>query len=222
MKGRNPVKNQTKRILALAAGALFLVLILLVRKVDVAAIGPEGTQIGLSGINRAVHEGIGVNFSLYSISQWIGYAALAAAACLAAAGLCQLIRRKSLMKVDRDILALGALYAVTAALYVFFEKFIVNYRPVIMPGETYPEASFPSSHTMLFCVILGSAGILAVRHMKNNAGKAAAALCWGLAIVGVALRTASGVHWCTDIVAGLLISAALLGWYSAALMPKKE
>ena len=73
-------------------------------------------------------------------------AAIFTAFLFALAGLVQWIRRKSLLKVDKEILALGGLYLIVIGFYILFELVIVNYRPIIMPGSVHPEASFPSSH----------------------------------------------------------------------------
>ena len=198
--------------------ALFLALIAVVSKVDVEAIGPEGTKVGLSHLNQTVHEALGVNFSLYQITEYIGYAVILLALGFAGLGAWQMLRRRSLAKVDRAILALGVLYAAVAVLYVLFEKLIVNYRPVIMPDETGPEASFPSTHTMLFTVILGSTALVIGRYVKQfKLALLIRVACVVLIILGVAFRLGSGVHWLTDICGGALISVALLLAFSAAL-----
>ncbi len=197
---------------------LFLLLLVLVRTADVAAVGPEGTSVGLAGLNVAVHEWTGVHFALYDVTQWLGYLAILVAAGFACFGFVQLIRRRSLKKVDREILALGVLYVVLACCYIFFEKVIINYRPLIMPGETRPEASFPSSHTMLACVIFESAALLVRRYVKGKTAETVLGLlCIVLSFVTVLLRLFSGVHWLTDIVAGVFLSAALLELYAAAI-----
>ena len=125
--------------------------------------------------------------------------------------------------MDREILALGALYVVLACCYVFFEKVVINYRPVIMPGETAPEASFPSSHTMLACVIFESAALLVRRYVKGKKAQLVLGLlCFALSFVTVLLRLFSGVHWLTDVVAGVLLSTALLELYAAVIGPKEK
>ena len=198
--------------------ALFLLLILLLKTVDVAAVGPEGTQIGLSKLNVAVHEMFGENLGWYKVTNILGYLAILIGLCFAAAGGLQLVYRRSILKVDKEILLLGCLYIVTAILYVFFEKVIVNYRPVIMEGDTLPEASFPSSHTMLACTIYLSTFMILDRYVKNpSLSVLLKALCVALAVVTVLGRLVSGVHWFTDILGGVLISGALLCCFSAFL-----
>lgn len=206
-----------KYIYAALCAALFLILIAAVITVDVAPIGPQESLVGLSSINKAVHDFTGVNMVWYDITQWLGAAAIVLAAVFAFIGLVQLVKRKSLIKVDRQILFLGILYAVTIAAYIFFNLVAVNYRPVIMPGEQSPEASFPSSHTMLICVVMGSSAMLFGYYLRGRrTGRVLQIFCAAVMVLTVAGRLVSGVHWCTDIVGGLLLSAALLFLYAGA------
>ncbi|MBQ1327987.1 MAG: phosphatase PAP2 family protein [Eubacterium sp.] len=197
---------------------LFAVLIVLVKTVDVQQIGPEGTSIGFAGINKAMNEATGLNMTLYKITEVLGLLALAVAGCFALLGLVQLIKRKSFAKVDPEIYALAGLYVVVLMLYVIFEKVIINYRPVIMPDEEHVEASFPSSHTMLGFVIMGSTFIVIDKYIKNES------ICRLIRIVSILIliaivfgRLFSGVHWLTDILGGVLISSALLFIFSAVI-----
>ena len=199
--------------------ALFLLLILLLKTVDVAAVGPEGTQIGLSKLNVAVHEMFGENLGWYKVTNILGYLAILIGLCFAAAGGLQLVYRRSILKVDKEILLLGCLYIVTAILYVFFEKVIVNYRPMLLPDGEGIEASFPSSHTMLSCVILGSGLTLLKKYGKKYKTvqlvlTVAFAVMLALIVAG---RLISGVHWLTDILGGILLSVALLNAYEGLL-----
>ena len=190
---------------------LFVLLIVLVRSADVAAIGPAETRIGLSGLNQSVRSAIGMHPSVYKLTQVTGYLAILLAAGFAVLGGFQLIRRRSLRRVDRPVLLLAGLYAAVLVIYVLFEKVIINYRPVLMDGETFPEASFPSSHTMLASVIYLSAAMIVDRYVKDpRLAAVLRVLCVVLAVVTVAGRLVSGVHWFTDILGGILISASLL------------
>lgn len=190
---------------------LFAVLILLVKKVNVAAIGPEGTSIGLSDMNKSFHEMTGENHTLYKISEYLGYAALALVGVFGLVGLVQLISRRSLLKVDHEILALGGLYVVVLGLYFVFEKIVINYRPVIMEGDAHVEASFPSSHTMLAIVVLGSTLMVISKYVKNDGLRVGLEMLCIISIVLLVLgRLLCGVHWLTDIIGGVLISGALL------------
>ena len=198
---------------------LFLLLILLIKTVDVAAVGPEGTEIGLSKLNVAVHNLFGENLGWYKVTNVLGYLAILIGLCFAAMGGLQLIYRRSILKVDKEILLLGALYVVTVIFYIFFEKVIVNYRPILLPDGEGVEASFPSSHTMLSCVILGSGLQLLKKYGKKNTTlelvlTVVFAVMLALIVAG---RLISGVHWFTDILGGILLSVALLNAYEGLL-----
>ena len=212
------MKNKNNLFVSGFSGLLVMILIVLVRFVDVRPIGPEGTSIGLSRLNGFFFRLSGVNILWYHITDWLGVAAILVAFLFAMAGFVQLIKRRSIFKVDREILALGCLYIVVIGLYVLFEIVIVNYRPIIMPDGIHPEASFPSSHTMLVCVIMGSAIMLIGKYLKEKPlcrvlrGICAAII--GMTVVG---RLIAGVHWFTDIVGGILISIFLLSLFSEVL-----
>lgn len=212
------MKNKNNLFVSGISGLLVMILIVLVRFVDVRPIGPEGTSIGLSRLNGFFFRLSGVNILWYHITDWLGVAAILVAFLFAMAGFVQLIKRRSILKVDREILALGGLYIVVIGLYVLFEIVIVNYRPIIMPDGTHPEASFPSSHTMLVCVIMGSAIMLIGKYLKEKPlcrvlrGICAAII--GMTVIG---RLIAGVHWFTDIVGGILISIFLLSLFSEVL-----
>ena len=197
---------------------LTVILIALVRLVDAAPIGAQGTSIGLSHLNQFVFDLFGVNMLWYNITDWLGVAAVLTAFVFAVTGLVQLIKRRSLLKVDREILSLGGLYIVVIGLYLFFENVIINYRPIIMPDNTSPEASFPSSHTMLVCVIMGSAAMLINRYIRNKPlNRILRAVCYVIIGVTVVGRLIAGVHWFTDILGGILISVTLLSLYEEVI-----
>ncbi len=208
-----------KFIVAAVCFGLFLLLILLVKTVDVAAVGPEGSEIGLSKLNVAIHDLFGVHMAWYKITNILGYLAILIALGFAAIGGLQLVYRRSILKVDKEILLLGALYVVTVIFYVLFEKVVVNYRPILMPDGEGLEASFPSSHTMLSCVILGSGLQLIKKYArKSKTVQLVLTVIFSvmLALI-VAGRLLSGVHWFTDIIGGILLSVALLNAWEGAV-----
>ena len=209
------MKRKNRYLIAGISGLAAVILILLIRFVDVRPIGPAGTRIGMSHLNLYVFRLLGASMLWYEITDWLGIAAIITALLFALTGLIQLIKRRSLLKVDKDIIALGGLYLLVIGFYVLFESVIVNYRPIIMPGAFKPEASFPSSHTMLVCVIMGSASMLFNQYIKGDLlRKVLRIICFACIGVTVAGRLVSGVHWFTDIVGGILISTALLALFS--------
>ena len=206
--------KKTKCFFSLAAICLvlFCCLIVVLKTLDVQAIGPKGSEIGLATINGAYRDAVGVNDTLYQISELLGLLALAAVAFFGALAGFQLICRKSLKKVDGDLYVLGLLYLLTLGAYIFFEICIVNYRPVPVDGVL--EAAFPSSHTVLALTVTLSAAEQALRRIHQKQLRVALPLA--LLLIGavtVVGRALSGVHWLTDIVGGLLLAGALLLFY---------
>lgn len=195
----------------------FAVFTILVKFVDVSAVGPLGSKVGFSKMNDAVFGAIGTSDAWYHISEVFGILALILAGVFVIVGLVQLIKRKSLKMVDNHILALGVFYVVVALAYLIFEVVVINKRPVLVGGEL--EASYPSSHTMLSVCILSSA-IIEVH--KFFAGKKKLVIALDTASVVVMLvvvigRLLSGMHWFTDIIGGVLLSLALVFIYHGVL-----
>lgn len=208
--------KKTKLIEPVLFFALSILWLVLVKTVDVLPVGPAGTKIGFSHMNLAVFNATGVHIALYDITGILGIVAIMEACVFAVVGLVQLIKRKSLAKVDREIIVLGFLYATVIILYIFFEKVIVNYRPVIMPGKDFPEASFPSSHTMTVCVVMGSAVRMYAKYIKSiKLRKILTITSFAILAVTVVGRLLCGVHWLSDIIGGILISLFLLSTFDA-------
>ncbi|MBQ3266007.1 MAG: phosphatase PAP2 family protein [Ruminococcus sp.] len=212
-----------RRLITAGVGFLLtVILIALVRLVDVAPIGAQGTSIGLSHLNQFIFDLFGVNMLWYHITDWLGIAAILTAFVFAVSGFVQLVKRRSLLKVDREILSLGGLYIIVIGLYLLFENVIINYRPIIMPDSTHPEASFPSSHTMLVCVIMGSAAMLINRYIKNETlCRVLRVICFVIIGITVIGRLIAGVHWFTDILGGIMISVTLLSLYKEVISHEK-
>ncbi|MBE6122826.1 MAG: phosphatase PAP2 family protein [Erysipelotrichaceae bacterium] len=216
------MKKNRGFVLPAVLAALTLLYIVLLKTVDVAAVGPQSTSVGFSHLNQSVFNAFGVNESWYKVTEVLGIGSIALAFVFALMGFIQLMQRKNILKVDHQLLAAGALYFAVIALYVLFEIVVINYRPVIMPGETAPEASFPSSHTMIGSVIMGSAVILAEYYIKNeNLRKTVQVILCIMIMVMTFGRLLSGVHWLTDIIGGVLISLTLLSCFRAVLEKMK-
>lgn len=180
--------------------------------VDVQVIGPQDSRVGLAGINRYVHNLTGVHWGLYTLTDWLGLVPVGVCAGFGIFGLVQWLQRKKLRKVDGDLLVLGAFYIVTIAAYLFFESFPINYRPVLIGG--FLEVSYPSSTTLLVLCVMPTAMMQLNGRIQNKILKpcvmAAISVFIAFMVVG---RLLSGVHWLTDIIGGILLSAGLVALY---------
>ncbi len=180
--------------------------------VDLRPIGPQGSTVGLAGINGAVHRLIGVNMTLYAITDWLSLLPLGIAAAFGAMGLTQLITRKSLWQVDYSLLVLGGFYIVVMSAFFLFELAEINYRPVLINGCL--ETSYPSSTTLLVACIMPTAATELNRRIKSPSIRGwTCTICiafWAFMVVG---RILSGVHWFSDIIGAILLSGGLVMVY---------
>lgn len=197
--------------------AIFALFTLALLKIDVKSIGAGETDVGLSTINGWFFTLTGVNILWYHITDWLGLLPIAAALTFALLGVAQLLTRRSLKRVNREIIIMGIFYILVIGFYIFFETQIINYRPIII--YTSPEASYPSSHTMMVICIMWSAAI-AVKSMwgeRKNLCKSVNVISAVLIVITIIGRLISGVHWLTDIIGGMILSAALVLLYRAAI-----
>lgn len=212
------MKKKNTKILSAALGTLaaFALWTVLLRFVDVQPIGPDGSRVGFASINGAFHALTGVHWTFYTLTDWLGLVPIGIAFGFAVLGLVQLLRRKSLLKVDRDILLLGGFYLVVLAAYVLFETVVINYRPVLIGGKL--EASYPSSTTVLALCILPTAMMqLQTRIRREAVRRAVLGILAAFTVFMVAGRLISGVHWLSDITGGVLLSAGLVLLYAFAM-----
>lgn len=207
-----------KRLLRTGAGLLltFVLWTALIRSVDVQAVGPEGTKVGFASWNTWFHNLTGVNMTLYTVTDWLGLVPVFICGCFGIIGLCQWIRRKHISRVDPDILILGAYYLLVIAGYLLFEMLPVNYRPVLIDG--YLEASYPSSTTLLVLSVMPTLKFQADRRCeKQSLRRLTTAFIMLFSAFMVIGRLTAGVHWATDIVGSILLSAGLFLLYCAGV-----
>ena len=177
--------------------------------VDVRAIGPGGSGVGFATLNKLIHNSTGVHMRLYTITDWLGLVPICLIMGFGVLGLCEWIKRKNLFKVDYNILVLGGFYIVVMVIYIFFEMFVVNYRPILI--NRYLEASYPSSTTMLVMCVMPTAIMQFNARIKNSGFKKCVNILI-LAFVSFVVigRLISGVHWFSDIIGGALLSSGLV------------
>ena len=211
-------KNFAIAISFLAAFALWT---LAIRFVDVQPIGPQESSVGFAILNGWIHRLTGVHMSLYVITDWLGLIPLGFVFGFGILGLVQWIQRKKLHLVDFSILVLGGFYLIVMAVFLLFEVYVVNYRPVLIEGIL--EVSYPSSTTLLVMCVMPTTIMQLNERLKNGIfKKCLIGVIVLFTIFMVAGRIISGVHWITDIIGGALLSTGLVTLYKAVIDLKKN
>ena len=206
--------EKKKRLFCLGLGLIlaFAIWTVSVRFIDVKPIGPRESSVGFATLNGYFHSLTGVNISLYTITDWLGLVPIFIALGFALLGLVEWIGRKSLFKVDKNILALGGFYIVVIAVYILFETVVINYRPTLIEGCL--EVSYPSSTTLLVGCVMPTAMIQLGDRIRKRTLKRLLMLIISIFIAFMVIgRIVSGVHWITDIIGGVLLSAGLVTLY---------
>ncbi len=194
----------------------FVLWTLLIQCVDVQAAGPNGTKVGFAAFNLWFHRLTGVHMVLYTITDWLGLVPIAVCLCFGALGAVQLVRRRSLLRVDPDILLLGLYYILVILGYLVFEMIPINYRPILISGVL--EASYPSSTTLLVLSVMPTLQLQISRRVKRLVVRRVtdvfAAAFSAFMVIG---RLIAGVHWATDIIGAVLLSMGLFLLYRYAV-----
>lgn len=206
-------QNVLAGILLLAG---FAVWTFLIQTVDVQPIGPNGSSVGFAALNGWFHQLTGVHWMLYTLTDWLGLVPICVCLIFAGAGFVQLVQRRSLFKVDLDIILLGVYYVLVIFGYLLFEMVPINYRPVLIEG--FLEASYPSSTTLLVLSVMPTLYFQAQRRITKNTLQQAirifSVLFSAFMVIG---RLVSGVHWLTDIVGAVLLSRGIFLIYKASV-----
>lgn len=208
-------------ISTIAAFLIFLAFTLIVAFVDVSEI--NGVKVGLSAMNEAYYKAVPFNNVLYKITSVTQFICVLGAMFFFVLGIVQWGKRKSLLKVDRNIAALGITYAVTIVFYVLFEIVAINFRPVILHNKE--EASYPSSTTLLSIVFFSTAFFQICKYIEKTWLKITLiSVNFVLMLFLVIGRMLSGVHWLSDIFGAILLGGAILSTYllSFSLLTAKE
>lgn len=197
--------------------AAFAIWTALIQIVDVQPRGQNGTNIGFATFNCWFHRLTDVNLTIYTITDWMGLIPVVVCLIFAGMGLIQLIKRRSLFRVDADIMILGVYYVIVILAYAVFEIIPINYRPILINGVL--EASYPSSTTLLVLCVMPTLIEQTQRRMTRFVWtKIITVLSVAFSVFMVIGRLISGVHWFTDIVGGILLSAGLFSIYHGAVI----
>ena len=213
------MKKNGKRVLFIGSMLVvaFAVWTALIQIVDVQPIGQNGTDVGFASFNSWFHKLTGVHMTIYTITDWLGLVPIFICMIFGGLGLIQLIKRRSLFKVDHDIICLGIYYVIVIFGYLIFEMIPINYRPILIKGIM--EASYPSSTTLLVLCVMPTLMEQANRRLESAVAKKVIFIASiALSVFMVLGRLVSGVHWFTDIVGAIMLSTGLFCVYKAVVL----
>ncbi len=88
---------------------------------------------------------------------------------------------------------------------------VARARPDLSRLTGFAGTSFPSGHATAASATLAAVALIATRDRSRRTKIAGASLAAGLAVVVAGTRVMLGVHWFTDVVAGLLLG---WGWFA--------
>ena len=154
---------------------------------------------------------------LYIITDWLGLVPVFICMVFGGIGLGQLVKRKSLFRVDSDLICLGIYYVIVVLGYLIFEMYPVNYRPILIEGIL--EASYPSSTTLLVLSVMPTLILQANRRIENmTVKKMVCIFTIAFSVFMVIGRLIAGVHWFTDIIGAVILSSGLFYIYKAVVL----
>ena len=216
------MKKQINLLLSITFFVCFVVWTILVKNVDVASIGPNGSLVGLSSLNNVFVSLIGNTLDgsrslFYDLTEVLFFLPILGAVFFVVLAIIQLIQRKSLLKVDKPLINLGIFFILVIGFYIFFECVIINYRPMLIDGEL--EASYPSSHTFI-TLFMGLSYIYLTSYYLHNNKTLKIILISIIGVLGGVIilgRILSGVHYMSDIIGGILLGLGLYFAYAQSL-----
>ena len=215
-------KFLTYSIIAGVLLILFCALTVSLTFVDVREAGESGAPVGFATLNEAVFEALGQDEISLKLSNLCGALLIAAVGAFGVTGLVQVIRRKGILRADKELYVMAGGLALLAVAYLFFEVVVINCRPVLEDGEL--AASYPSSHTMLATAVAGMGAAYLYRRIQCRCWRTSPSMSLiSLATVTTLLRLFGGVHWLTDIVGGVLLGLVITFAYLSvcALLAQK-
>ena len=190
---------------------IFVVWTALVKVIDIQYVGAAGF-LGFYTLNTSINDIVQTldikTFDL--LTDLMLYGAISTIVPFAVIGIVQLAKRKSLSKVDPVLYIMLAGYATMVVIYFVFEIVKINYSPLSTAEDL--KASYPSSHILVFIVMLGAAVMGLLHLVKMNTALKVIINCLFviLAFLMGGLRLLSGQHYFTDVIGGLLISFTIL------------
>lgn len=191
---------------------LFIIFTILCKTIDIQPLGANSTNIGFAKFNTSIHDKITSDDIWDKIGDIFMILSIVVVCILLIIGLIQAIRRKNIFKIDKQIICAGIIFAILIVFYLLFELLVINYRPILIDNAL--EASYPSTHALLVCVVMSITIILSHIYFKKKTYKTLIDLFSSVSILTTCIsRLLSGMHWITDIIGAILLSASLVSLY---------
>ncbi len=215
-------KDKKNIIMCIILGVITCIYTILVATFDIEPIGPLESKVGFSTLNKFVFDLTG-NISLWEyISDILVGISILVALTFIILTIYQLYKRKSIKRINKELIWMMIFYFLVGIIYIIFERVIINYRPILV--DDILEVSFPSSHTLIGTFLCSSAILVNKRLFTNKKIKYINIILTIIMILIPITRLLSGVHWCSDIIGGILYSSLLLALFKMCLdkIRKKE
>lgn len=134
-------------------------------------------------------------------------------------GLCQLIMRKSFMKVDKEIRWMPLPLALMTIVYFVFDKLVIlSTRP-----DGSGKSSFPSSHAMVATTIFFIVTLILPHYVKNGTIRVILEIIMVIAICLVcAGRVLAGKHSVIDVIAAIIFAFIFSEIYYLIIKKRKH
>ena len=198
--------------LSVAFFASFVLWTILVKTVDVETIY-NGTKLGFYHLNYKFGDLV-TEFGKYefmrTVSDILLYVSFGYVGILVVIALIQLIKYKSLKKINPIFYFLAGAYVLVVIFYGFFELVHVNYSPDSVARSL--KASYPSTHVFVggCFFLLSSYVLLKFLWVKDNLFKTLIHLSTVvLTCLMVLTRLLAVKHWLTDIIGGVILMLAV-------------
>ena len=215
------MRKKQSFIYMVTAYAVFILFTVLITTVDVKVFKATDSKIGFYSLNTKVLNLISGSEKWDKITD-LGIIFLMACCLIPPfVGFIQLIKRKSLKKVDFCLVAFTISVGILVLFFILFEVVHVNYRPILENGKK--KGSYPSSHTLGATFAFLALNSLLLKYVKNKyAYYTLSALLAVISVITIVGRLLCQMHFITDIIGAILLSCAVYFTYDYICSFKKD
>ena len=201
---------------------LYAVIFVIALKFESSVPAGDLGSINLRALNNAFrglfdYEQSGGYFRpLYLITEVFGGISIIACLFWTGLGIKDLIKYRDINDVDKSIFATWLLYVLAIIVWRVTLKISVSYAPVSVHPKSALLVSFPCGNTFLIIISMCSS-IYLIGYFLEKKERLVLILrivCITILVLGVALRTVSGVNWLTDILGAIGFAVPAVVLYS--------